>query len=189
LDYTGLATQQGNARPAPILCKEYYLQVLQGTANLTNANGQAQRLTTFLWVDDLWTLSAAEVKRGLLNVTHQDGPYDLLVPNFNLTLCQTNSLTIYGELKLLVVCLALDTIHDTLFKVLVPGYSIKPHYLLNHIWQCYVNTESKTVQLSAQAYYSTFLNAIHSFYDLEEHPIDLTGIFQDHINLSLQKRF
>jgi hypothetical protein len=140
----------------------------------------------FLGVDNLRALSASEVKRDLLDVTHQDGPYDLLAPNFNLTLCQTNSSTIYGELKLLVVCLALDTIHDTLFKVLVPGYSIKPHNVLDHTWQCYVDTKNKMVQLSAQAYYSTFLNAICSFYDLDEYPIDLAGIFQDHINPSLQ---
>ncbi len=41
--------------------------------------------------------------------------------------------------------------------------------------------------LTAQVYYTTFLNAICSFYDLEEYPIDLAGIFQDHINPSLQK--
>jgi hypothetical protein len=111
LDYTSLATQQGNARTTPILCREYYLQLLQCTANLTYATGQAQRLTTFLGVDNLQTLSASKVKPDLLDVTHQDGLYDLLVPNFNLTLCWTDSLTIYGELKLLVVRLASDTIH------------------------------------------------------------------------------
>jgi len=45
------------------------------------------------------------------------------------------------------------------------------------------------VVLTAQVYYTTFLNAICSFYDLEEYPIDLAGIFQDHINPSLQKGF
>jgi hypothetical protein len=190
LDYTGLATQQGNARPAPILCGEYYLQLPQGTTNLTYANGQAQRLTTFLGVDNLRTLSASKVKRDLLDVTHQDGPYDLLAPNFILTSCRTDCLTIYGGLKLLVTCLASDTIHhDTLFKVLVPGYSIEMHNVHDHIWQCYVDTKNKTVQLSAQAYYSTFLNAICSFYDLEEYPIDLAGIFQDHITRPSRKVF
>ena len=38
-------------------------------------------------------------------------------------------------------------------------------------------------------YYSTFLNAIRSFYDLEEYPIDLAGIFQDHIDPSLKNGF
>jgi hypothetical protein len=96
LDYTNLATQQGNARPTPILRGEYYLQLPPGTANLTNANGQARCLTTFLGVVNLWTLSTSKVKHDLLDVTHQDGPYDLLAPNFNLSSCRTNSLTIYG---------------------------------------------------------------------------------------------
>ncbi len=61
--------------------------------------------------------------------------------------------------------------------------------MLDHIWQCYVDNEGKPVQLSAQVYYSTLLNAICSFYDLEEYPINLAGIFQDHINPSLQKGF
>jgi hypothetical protein len=76
-----------------------------------------------------------------------------------------------------------------MFMVLVPGYPIKQHNLLDHIWQCYVNANGKTVKLNEQIYYSTFLNAILSFYDLEEYPINLAGIFQDHINPTLQKGF
>ncbi len=73
--------------------------------------------------------------------------------------------------------------------VFVPGYSIEPHNVLNHIWQCYVNTEGKTIQLSTQVYYSTFLNAICLFYNLKEYPIKLAGIFQGHIDPLLQKGF
>lgn len=189
LDYSDLAVRRVDAGPAPILRGEYYIQLPQGTIDLTNAAGNARRLTTFLGADDLRTLSSDEVRTTILHGTHQDGPYDLLAPSFNLSSCRTDSQTIYGELKSLVVRLASDTIHDTLFKVLVPGYSIEPHNVLDHIWQCYVDAENKTVALSAQAYYTTFLSAIRSFYDLEEYPIDLAGIFQDHINPSLQKAF
>ncbi len=114
---------------------------------------------------------------------------DLLASSFNLSSCRTDSQTVYGELKSLVIRLALDTIHDTLFKVPVPGYSIEPHNVLDHIWQCYVDAKNMMVTLSAQAYYTTFLNAILSFYYLKEYPIYLAGIFQDHINPSLQKAF
>jgi hypothetical protein len=88
-----------------------------------------------------------------------------------------------------VVRLALDTIHQTMFMELVPGYSIEPHNVLEHIWQCYVDADGKTVQIGAQVYYSTFLNAIRLFYDLEDYPIDLAGIFQDHIDPSLKNGF
>jgi hypothetical protein len=134
-------------------------------------------------------MSTTNVQWAILDITHQDGPFDLLAPSFNLSSCRTNSTAMYGELKSLVVCLALDTIHETMFMVLVPGYSIKTHNVLDHIWQCYINRSGKTVQLSAQVHYSTFLNVIRLFYNLEEYPIDLAGIFQDHIDPSLQKGF
>jgi hypothetical protein len=55
--------------------------------------------------------------------------------------------------------------------------------VLEHIWQRYVDAEGKTVKLGAQVYYSTFLNAIQRV------PHQLAGVFQDHINPSLQKGF
>jgi hypothetical protein len=61
--------------------------------------------------------------------------------------------------------------------------------VLDHIWQSYVDAEGTQVRLTAQVYYTTFLNAVRSFYDLEEYPIDITGIFMDHIDPSLQKGF
>ncbi len=80
-------------------------------------------------------------------------------------------------------------IHQMLFMLLILGYLIEPHNTLDHIWQCYVDANGKRVQLSAQVYYSTFLNASSSFYNLEDYPINLAGIFQDHIDPPLQKGF
>jgi hypothetical protein len=89
----------------------------------------------------------------------------------------------------MVLHLALDTIHHTLIMVLVPGYLIALQNVLNHIWQSYVSADRKTVKLSTQENYCNFLNAICSFYDLEEYPIILAGIFQDHIDPTLLKSF
>ena len=135
-------------------------------------------MTAWLGAADFRKLSHDAIQRDIINVTNQDSPFDLLAPNFNLTTCHTDSKEVYDKLKSSVVRLASKTIHQTLFMVLVPGYSIEPRNVLDHIWQCYVDNEGKPVQLSAQVYYSTFLNAICSFYDLEEYPINLTGIFQ-----------
>ncbi len=189
LDFADLTIATAAPTPNVILRGEYYIQLPQSSINLTNTNSTGYRLTTWLGAADLRTLSHEEIKRDIINVTNQDGPFDLLAPTFNLTTCPTDSKEVYGKLKSSVVCLASKTIHQTLFMVLVPGYSIKPHNVLDHIWQCYVNNEGKPVQLSTQVYYNTFLNAICLFYDLREYPIDLAGIFQDHINPSLQKGF
>ncbi len=76
-----------NIDPAPncVLRGEYYIQLLQDTVKLVNAAGNAYRLTTFNGNSDLHTLSMEDVKRDILGATHQDAPYDLLEPVFNLT--------------------------------------------------------------------------------------------------------
>ena len=187
LDYADL----NRIDPAPncVLRGEYYIQLPQDTVDLINAAGNPYRLTTFAGPADLRTLTMDNVRLLILDATHQDAPYDLLEPVFNLSSCRTNSTVIYGELKSQVVRLASPTIHQQLFEVLVPGYSLEPHSVLNHIWQCYVDAEGTQVRLTAQVYCTTFLNAVRSFYDLEEYPIDIACIFMDHIDQSLQKGF
>jgi hypothetical protein len=181
LDYSDLATLD---RRHPIL---------SSMASTTSSYLKLPRILPMKVVphggNDICSLSAEEVKCTILDVTYQDGLYDLLVPSFNLTLCHTDSTGIYGKLKSMVVCLALDTIRNTLFMVLVPNYSIKPQPVLDHIWQSYVDANGKTVELNVQVYYTNFMNSIRSFYDLEEYPIDLAGVFQDHMNPSMQKSF
>ncbi len=75
-------------------CGEYYIQLPQLAGQLTNATGNQYRLTTSTGPADLRTLSAAEEKHQVLDVTHQDGPYDLLAPAFNLLSCQMDSSSI-----------------------------------------------------------------------------------------------
>ncbi len=77
-------------------------------------------MTTYTDPDDLCTLSADMIQRDILIVTHQDSPIDLIEPAFNLTSVRTDSSTIFGDLKKLVVNLASNTIHDQLFSALSP---------------------------------------------------------------------
>jgi hypothetical protein len=189
LDFANMTIATANPAPNAILRGEYYIQLPQSSVDLVNGSHINNKLTTWLGATDLRALSPMEVKHNILDITHQDGPFNLLAPNFNLSSCCTDSSTIYGELKSLVVRIALETIHQILFMVLIPSYSIEPHNVLDHIWQCYANTEGKTVQLSTQMYYSTFLNAICLFCNLKEYPINLARIFQDHIDPSMQKGF
>jgi hypothetical protein len=158
LDFADLNT----VCPAPsiILRGDYYIQLPQRTVLLTNGNGIAYNLTTFDRAADLLTLSASDVQRDILDETHQDGPFDLLKPAFNLSLCKTESSIVYRHLKTLVIRLASDTVHEQLFSVLVPGYTMEPQTVLNHIWQSYINKNGGTIHLCSQVYYITFLNAI-----------------------------
>jgi hypothetical protein len=176
-------------RPTPntILRGEYYIKLPQCTVQLMNKQGVDYNLTTFNGAAHLRTLSAGEVKQDIINETHQDGPFNLLEPVFNLTSCKTNSSVVYSNLKTLVTKLASDTVHKQLFVVLVPGYSMELQTVLDHIWQSYFNKKGVAVQLSALVYYSTFLNANRLFYDLEEYPLDIAGIFMAHIDPTYAK--
>ena len=122
--------------PTCVLRGTYYIELPQGTVPMTNGAGNAYNLTTYLGPADLTTLSSEDVKRDILDETHQDGPFDLLEPSFHTpSTCRTNSTTIYGNLKTRVVTLASDSVHKLLFSALVPGYSMEPHSVLEHIWQ------------------------------------------------------
>jgi hypothetical protein len=115
---------------------EYYTKLPQSLRDLTNERNQEYRLTSWLGAVNLHMMSTTNVQQAILEIMHQDGPFDLLASSFNLSSCCTNNTAIYGELKLLVVCLASYTVHETMFMVLVPGILIKPHNVLDHIWQC-----------------------------------------------------
>ncbi len=177
LDFSNLNKIQGAS--IRVLCGKYYIQLPQLMVQLTNATGNLYYLTTITGPADLRILSAEEVMHQILDVTHQDNPFNLLAPAFNSLLCQMDSLSIYGELKTLVV---LDTIYDPLFSVLVPRYLVKPQTLLDHNWQIYTDADGTPHWLGAQVNYSTFLNAIRLFYNLEEYPINIAGIFMAHID-------
>jgi hypothetical protein len=90
---------------------------------------------------------------------------------------------------MLLVLLASDTIHSQIFSVLVPGYLVEPQTVLDHIWQSNTDVDGTPHWLGAQVYYSTFLNGIRLFYNLEVYPIDIAGIFMAHINPTYIKGF
>ena len=187
LDFADLHTSPSAA--SCVLRGSYYIELPQNTAQLEDANKRAYNLTTFTGEANLRTLSPSDIQRDIPSETHQDGPFDLLQPAFNLTSCQTDSSVVYGNLKSLVIKLASDSVHEQLFSELVPGYSMEPHLVLEHIWQSYVDDTGVTINLCAQVYYTTFLNAMRPFYDLEEYPIDVAGVFMSHIEPTLMKSF
>ncbi len=187
LDFADLNTIQGATNS--VLWGKYYLQLPQTMVQLTNAVGNQYNLSTFHGPQDIPNLLMDEVQCQILNITHQDGPFELLAPAFNLSSCRTKSAGIYSKLKTMVVKLASPTISDQLFLVLLPGYLVEPHTVLDHIWQNYTNADGVQHRLGAQVYYTTFLNEIRSFYDPEEYPINIAGIFMAHIDPTYAKGF
>ncbi len=77
--------------PAPncVLQGKYYIKLPQRTIQLLIGNNVAYNLTTFLGAANLRTLVPLEIQHDILDEKHQDGPFDLLQPAFNLTSCQS----------------------------------------------------------------------------------------------------
>jgi hypothetical protein len=77
-----------------ILRVEFYIKLPQSTCNMTNGNNQPYRLTSWLGNADPRAMSAANRTCNVLSHTLQDGPINLLCPEFNRTLAKTDSTAI-----------------------------------------------------------------------------------------------
>ncbi len=81
------------------LCIEYYFELPQGHQDLVDDKQQQYRLTTFLGPDDIRLMPPQEFSRDILGVTLQDGPINLLCPDFNLMSAKMDSTTIEAEIS------------------------------------------------------------------------------------------
>ena len=131
LDFTSLVTLDPPG--VTVLCVEFYIQLPQSSRDMINSAGGAYRLTTFLGPDDICLIPAAEFSPDILAVTLQDGPINMLHPDFNLTSTKTDSTTIAAKIISKIIRLATPSILDHLFNQLCPGYSKEPHAALDHI--------------------------------------------------------
>jgi hypothetical protein len=144
---------------------------------MTNENGGAYRLTAFLGPDNIRLIPAAEFSCDILTVTLQDGPINLLHPDFNLTSVKTDSTTIAAKISSKIIRLAIPSILDHLFNQLCPGYSKEHHAALDHIRQTYNDATGNTIFSSVYEYYTPILTASCPFIDQEVLPISICPRF------------
>jgi len=187
LDFASLVTLDPPG--VTVLCVEYYIKLPQSSCNMTNKKSQAYRLATFLGPDDIRLIPAAEFSRDILAVTLQDGPIDLLCPDFNLTSAKTDSTTIATEISSTIIRLATPSILDHLFNQLCPGYSKEPHAALDHIRQTYDDAIGNTILSSVYEYYTRILAASRPFIDQEVLPISICQAFMDGLDSRLLAGF
>ena len=65
-----------------VLRVKFYIKLPQSSRDMINSSGVAYHLTTFLGPDNICLIPAAEFSRDILAGTLQDGPIDLLCPDF-----------------------------------------------------------------------------------------------------------
>jgi hypothetical protein len=121
LDFTNLITLDPPG--VTVLQVEFYIELPQGSCNMTNGHGSLYRLTTYLGPDDICTMPPDVFLRDILDITLQDGPINLLCPEFNLTAAKTDSTIIEAKINMKIIRLAPPSVIDHLFNQLCPGYS------------------------------------------------------------------
>jgi hypothetical protein len=142
---------------------EYYIKLPQTSRAMVNGAGAGYNLVTYHGADDLRTLQSAEVQATILNLTLQDGPYDLQPASFNLTTARTDGALLRSAIEGKILHLTYATICNTLFLELCPGYSNQPHAALDHISQVHYNRDGNHDVSGVQAYFQQMMNASHPF--------------------------
>jgi hypothetical protein len=99
---------------------------------MVNGNGGGYSLVMYQGVNNLCTLTMEQVQNTIPDQTLQDGPHDLQLANFNLTMARTDGTALQSEIEGKILRLAFATVCNTLFLKLCPGYSNQPYAVLDH---------------------------------------------------------
>ena len=187
LDFAGLVPR--GVQGLTILQVEFYIELPQSLHDMMNSNNQPYRLTAWLGDAELRAIAAANFACDVLTHTLQDGPIDLLRPDFNLTSAKTGLSNIEAEISSKIIYLASPSVLDTLFNQLCPGYSKEPHPALNHVQQTYDDQNGNTVFLSIYNYYTQILATSPPFIDMEVLPVSVCQAFIDGLDDRLMPSF
>ena len=187
LSYRGLASP--NLTGPTVLRATYYIELPLTLVGLTNGNNQRYTLLTWNGVNDLHTLTPAEVRAQILNLTLQSEPLDLLPPTFNVVSARTESASLKVDIDQKILKLACPTICGTLFTELCPGYSSQTHAALEHIRQVHLDSSGTQAVSTVQAYYQQIMSAAVPFYSQRDFPVSVCQKFMDGLDIHLQVGF
>jgi hypothetical protein len=177
LDFASLVTLDNPG--VTVLRVEFYIELPQGSCDMINGINGAYCLTTFLGPDNICLMSREDFSHDILGVTLQDGPLNLLRPDFNLTSAKTDSTMIEAAISTKIIRLANPSFLDHLFIQLCPGYSKEPHAALDHIRQTYNDATGNTIFSPVFDYYTQILAASCPFINQEVLPVSICQAFMD----------
>ena len=176
IDFAPLAI--GHHVPGPtILCSQYYIELPQTTRVLTNGIGVAYNLTTWHGVDDLSTLSVADIRLLILDVVIQNGPIALLQADFNLGEANIDSNGLVEKIHAKILKLGFTHITHSIFAQLCPNYSDQPHAALDHIQQSGIGPDGQLVTSSVIEFYQRIMNASRPFQSQRTYPVSICDVF------------
>jgi hypothetical protein len=168
-----------------VLCAAYYIDLPQETHAMTNGNGGAYTLVSYLGLADIRTLTPPEVKAQILDVCLQDRPVLLQASNFNLATANTDANAFAIDNKRKILKIAWHQICTSIFNKICPEYSNQPQAALKHIKQSYQDGNGNVVCTPAIAYYQRMMNAMQPFARDECFPISICNKLINGINQRL----
>jgi hypothetical protein len=122
----------------------------------------------------------------LLDITFQDGPFDLQTSKFNLFSARTDSTEIWSDIEGKILHLALATVWNTMFLELCPGYSMQSHAAIDHICQVHTDRDGNQVVITVQAYFQQLMGLARPFSSQRDFPVSLCACFQEGLDVRLQ---
>jgi hypothetical protein len=168
-----------------VLCAAYYIELPQGTRAMTNRNGGAYTLVSYLGPTDLRTLTPPKVKALILDICLQDGPVLLQASNFNLATANMDANAFAIDTKRKILKIAWHQICTSIFNKIFPEYSSQPQAALKHIKQSYQDDDSNVVCTPAFVYYQCMMNAMQPFARDECFPVSVCNKLIDGIDQCL----
>eukprot|EP00956_Cyclotella_meneghiniana_P034895 scaffold109224_cov64-Cyclotella_meneghiniana.AAC.1 len=188
LDYRDLCTD-ATPEDNTILRAEYFFELPQTSVEVLNGAGNPRMLTTFHGAADLQTLSAVEFKDQILHHVPHEGPITLADAPFgvaNASIDDTSAMEIIEKLYLKI---ALPTIENSVFRTLCPGYTNKPHAALEGLCQSVKDEEGNVTTVTVSQYFAMIQNAIRTFANMDEYPVDVCRIFIDGLHEDIKGFF
>ncbi len=184
LDFSPLITV--NPYPVSLILREsYYIELPQGTQAMTDDAGLAYTLVSYLRDADLRTMTPEEIKCVILEPVLQDGPVLLVPSNFNLPEVNTNLAGIGAKIDGKILKLAWHQVCASVFNELFPGYSNEPQAAIEHIRQCYQDSEGNNVCTTVFIYFQRMMNVMRPFAGNARFPKSLCNALIDGLDKRL----
>jgi hypothetical protein len=167
----------------------YYIKLPQGIQALVNGNNQNYNLVTFLGAANLRALTSLQVRTNILNPVQQNAPVLLSASVFNLQSSNTNSNNIDIEVNHKILKLAWHQICTSVFVEICNGYMNQPQAALDHIKQCYIDSDENQVCIPVFAYYQHMMNAMRPFAGNKPFPKSVCNVLIGGMSTHLQRIF
>jgi hypothetical protein len=188
MDFALLVT--GDPYPVSMVMRSmYFIKLPQGACGLINGNSIPYNLVSFLGVNNLCTLTCAQVQTDILAHVQQEDPVLLKASDLNLRTANTDLIDINFKINWRILKLARHQICSSVFVEICTGYSNQPQAALDHIKHYYTNGDGNQVCIPVFTNYQRMMNSMRPFVDNEMIPKSVCNALINGMTICLMRIF